>query len=246
MARRATVITQQRKQNPNLLLLDAGDSLVGDQDPARKTGGQTSVEALNRLGYDAVALGPADLSLGVETLRQRASEAKFALLSANAVITGTDQLVAAPYLLREIAGHRLAIIGVSGGPGAADIGVTDPLAAVRRNLAGLQGRADIVLLLSHAGAEVDQRIADEIPGIAAIISGGAPPLAAPWRSERTGTLVFRADAAAPGHAGRYLGAGVLEFAADGKLTGQTWQRLVLGPDVAESADMAAWAQGISQ
>ena len=92
VARRATTINQEKKKNPYTLVLDAGDSLVGDQDPALKTQGKSSVEAMNRLGYDAMALGPADLALGLETLRARMAEAKFPMLSANAVVTGTEEL----------------------------------------------------------------------------------------------------------------------------------------------------------
>ena len=66
VARRATTINQEKKKNPYTLVLDAGDSLVGDQDPALKTQGKSSVEAMNRLGYDAMALGPGDLALGLD------------------------------------------------------------------------------------------------------------------------------------------------------------------------------------
>ena len=46
------------------LLLDAGDSLVGDREPAMRSKGATSIDLMNRLGYDAMVLGPADLSSG--------------------------------------------------------------------------------------------------------------------------------------------------------------------------------------
>ena len=172
VARRATTINQERKKNPYTLVLDTGDSLVGDQDPALKTQGKSSVEAMNRLGYDAMALGPADLALGVAALRARMAEAKFPMLSANAVVTGTEELVAKPYAVREIAGHRVAVVGLSGGNGTAEIGVRDPLAAAQKIVPEARKEADIVILLSHAGQMIDQQIADQVPGIAAIVSGG--------------------------------------------------------------------------
>ena len=132
VARRATLINQEMQKNPHTLVLDAGDSLVGDQDPALKTQGKSSVEAMNRLGYDAMALGPADLALGLAALRARMAEAKFPLLSANAVVTGTEELVAKPYAIRDFAGHRVAVVGLSGGNGTAEIGVRDPLAAAQK------------------------------------------------------------------------------------------------------------------
>ena len=156
VARRATLIDQERQAHAFVLVLDAGDSLTGDQDPALKTQGQTSVEAMNRMGYDAMVLGPADLGLGVAALRQRSAEAKFAMVSANAVLTGTMQLLAKPYLLRELAGHRVAIVGLSGGGGTAEIGVLDPLATARKIVPEVRQQADVVILLSHAGPAVDQ------------------------------------------------------------------------------------------
>lgn len=242
VARRATIIEQERKQNAQTLVLDAGDSLAGDQDPAVKTQGRTSIEVMNRLGYDAMALGPADLALGPAVLRQRMAEARFPLLSANAVISPTGELVTKPYAIREMAGHRVAILGLSGGPGTAEIGVNDPLAAVQKAMAGLKGQADIVIVLSHAGPGVDQQIADQVPGIAAIVSGGQPALSTAWRSDKTGTVRLHADMASAGHAGRFVGIGRLDFDAAGRLSSFTWQPLKLGPEVADQAAMAAWVE----
>lgn len=249
MARRATVIAQERQQDGFVLVLDAGDSLIGDQDPALKTQGQSSVELMNRLGYDALALGPKDLALGRAVLSQRIAEAQFAVLSANAVIAATGELVAQPYVVREFAGHRVALVGLSGtssseGSSAATgpITVRDPLATVQQMVTELRGRAEVIILLSHAGPQVDQQIAETVPGIAAIISGGPGALARPWRSDRTGTLLFRADEALPGHAGRVVGIGRLTFDPQGKLTAHTWQAVRLGPEVADDPAMAAWVQ----
>lgn len=241
MARRATAIAQQRQQNPFVLVLDAGDSLVGDQDPARRTQGASSIEAMNRLGYDASALGLADLSLGLSVLRQRSAEAKFDLLSANAVVSSTGEMLFRPYVLRRIAGHRIALVGLSNGPGTAGIAVRDPVAAAQTAVAAARQEADIVLLLSHAGPATDRRIAAEVMGLAAIIGGGTAVLAEPWVSP-TGVPAFYADQPSPGHAGRYLGIATLSFDAQGKLLGHRWQRLALGPEIADDPALAAWVQ----
>jgi 5'-nucleotidase len=249
VARRATKITQERQQNEFVLVLDAGDSLTGDQDPARKTLGKSSVEVMNRLGYDALALGPKDLALGLTTLRQRIAEAQFAVLSANAVVAATGELVAQPYVVRAFAGHRVAVVGLSGtssleGSGSATGPITarDPLATAQKVMAELQGQADVIILLSHAGPQVDQQIADAVPGIAAIVGGGPGALAEPWRSAKTGTLLFHADQAQSGHAGRVVGVGRLTFDPQGKLTAYTWQAVQLGPDIVDDPAMAAWVQ----
>ncbi len=242
MARRATKIAQTRQQGGFSLLLDAGDSLTGDADPARKTQGQTSVAAMNMLGYDAMALGPQDLSLGLSLLQQRMGEAKFATLSANAVISATGELLAKPYVIREFGGRKVAVVGLSGGNGTADISVRDPFKTAQTVVAQVAGQADIVILLSHAGETVDQKIADAVPGIALIVSGGPFALAMPWHSEKTGTFIVHADEATAGHAGRRIGIATLALDSSGKMSLPNWQRIELGPEIAEDPAMAEWVK----
>jgi 5'-nucleotidase len=224
------------------LVLDAGNSLVGDQDPAKKTRGQSSVTVMNMMGYDAMTLGPADLALGLDVLRQRVAEAEFAVLSANAVVLVTEELVATPYVLRRLGDHQVAIVGLSGGGETSEIGLLDPVEAAEATVAEVASQADVIILLSHAGALTDQRIAETVPGIDLIISGGQREFASPWRSEKTGTLVAHADQASKGHAGRVLGIARLTFDGAGQLIQQTWEGLNLSPEIADDPAMTTWVQ----
>jgi 2',3'-cyclic-nucleotide 2'-phosphodiesterase (5'-nucleotidase family) len=242
VARRATRIAQERNKGGAVLLLDAGDSLVGDQDPARKTQGQTSVAAMNLLGYDAMALGPQDLALGPAVLQQRMAEARFAFLSANAVVSATGKLAATPFVIRELGGHKVALVGLSGGNGTSEIAVRDPVETAKSVVVQVKGQADVVILLSHAGASVDRQIADAVPGIALIVSGGPLVMPAPWRSEKTGTLVVHADEAQPGHAGRVMGVATLAFDPRGELVKQDWQSVALVDSIPDDPAMATWVQ----
>jgi 2',3'-cyclic-nucleotide 2'-phosphodiesterase (5'-nucleotidase family) len=236
------VINGVRTENKNVLVLDAGDSLVGDQDPAKKTQGQTSVDLMNRLGYDAAGIGPEDLTLGPVVLKQRITEAEFPLLSANAVIKAGGELLAKPYVVKDVAGRRVAIVGLTGGKGTDLLEVRDPLATIKTVVDELKGQADDVILLSTAGAETDQKIADTVPGLTAIISGGAAPAGKPWISQVTGTPIYHADQPNIGHTGRYIGVADLMLDPDGKLAGQKWRQVQLGPDVSDDAAMAAWVK----
>jgi len=242
VARRATKIAQTRQQGGFTLVLDAGDSLTGDADPARKTQGQISVTAMNMLGYDAMALGPQDLSLGLSVLQQRMAEAKLAVLSANVTILATGELLAKPYVIREFGGRKIAIVGLSGGSGTAEIAVRDPFKTAQTIVAQLASQADMIILLSHAGETVDQKIADAVPGIALIVSGGPFALAMPWHSEKTGTFIVHADEATSGHAGRRIGIATLAVEPSGKVSLPNWQRVELGPEIAEDPVMTEWVK----
>jgi 2',3'-cyclic-nucleotide 2'-phosphodiesterase (5'-nucleotidase family) len=243
------MITKERKSNRAVLVLDAGNSLTGDRDPALKSAGASSIEAMDLLGYDAMALGPADLKLGPATLRARMAEATFPVLSANAIDRETGERLAKPYVVREFDGHRVVIIGLSASEGTDRIIVRDPLSTLQDVLAELKGdlvehgtQADEIILLSTAEASTNRQIADNVAEITAIVEGGSGASAKPWVSSRTGTPIFHADEASPGHAGRILGIAVLTLGGDGNLTNYTWQRFSLGPEVAEDAAMAAWVR----
>jgi 5'-nucleotidase len=200
------------------------------------------VEIMNRLGYDAMVLGPKDLSLGPKVLSQRISEAKFAILSANAVIAATGQLVAeGPYVVMDLGGLRVALVGLSGGSDLGEIAVRDPLATAQTVVPEAAQQADVVIVLSHAGPEVDQKIAETVPGITAIVSGGTGALSSAWRSSVSGTWRLHADEAKPGHAGRFLGIARLTFDAGKKVSDLNWQSFPLGTEIASDTGIAAWA-----
>jgi S-sulfosulfanyl-L-cysteine sulfohydrolase len=226
-----------------LLVLDAGDSLVGDREPAMRAQGATSVAAMNRMGYDALVLGPAGLSLGPDLVRQRIAEAKFAVLAADVTDATTKAAVAKPYVIKDAGGRRIAIIGLSGAPSKNGFSVADGPETVRGVVQQLHGQAEAVILLSPAPPDVNQRIADEIPGITAIVEGGAASRSAPWVSKTTGAPIYHADAPSSGHAGRVLGVAKLKVAA-GKLGTQAWRAVSLGPEIADDPAMAAWIQDV--
>jgi 2',3'-cyclic-nucleotide 2'-phosphodiesterase (5'-nucleotidase family) len=246
VARRATRITQERDKGGIVLVLDAGDSLTGDQEPASKTKGQSSITLMNKLGYDAMVLGPADLHLGVAALRERIKEANFDVLSANAAPSGNGavggEALAKPYVLRELGGHTVALAGLSGGQGTPEITVREPLETAQALVAEISQQADVIILLSHAGDQTDRQIATAVASIDLIVSGGTPGMAEPWRSPKTGTLVVRADQASSGHAGRNLGIIQLSIDSSGQVVKYTWQQVALGPEIPDDPAIASWVQ----
>jgi len=219
LARRATKVKQEREDASNVLLLDAGNTFFGRRVPASTTQGKVIVEAMNLLGYDAMTLGAEDLYLGMGALGQRIDEADFPVLSANVRLADTGELLAQPYVIKEVGGQKIAIIGLTSGGvvtgnqfmeiqiGGGSVIFEDPVTALDRYLAEVRDEADVVILLSHLGLEWDQKLADSFEGIALIV-GGYPGaiMDAPWRSAVTGTLVVQA-----GRRGENLGIISLEI-----------------------------------
>lgn len=224
-----------------MLLLDVGDSLVGDEDPAKRTQGASSIDIMNQMGYDAMAVGSTDLLLGRETVQQRQSEAQFQFLSANVVVTGTGALLFAPYIVKEIDGIKVGVLGITDPweAGLDGVRVTDPFSATIRFVPEMREESDLVVVLSRAGRPVDQRIAAEVPGVDFIISGGPyDQTSQPITNSETGIVVVQADRAAKGHAGRYVGVFEMTLDPDRQLVSYDWLVKGMGPDIADDADMS--------
>jgi 2',3'-cyclic-nucleotide 2'-phosphodiesterase (5'-nucleotidase family) len=237
-----------RKSSSNVLVLDAGDSLIRDRPPALTSHGKSSVESMNMMGYDAMALGASDLALlGVDGIRQRMQEAHFPFLSANAVLTETGELLAQPYILKEMKGRQIAVIGLTDEVRLRDVEIRDPLLSLREVLNELDGQADILVLLSHAGFQSNQKIAQrmqsirEAPEIDMIISGGGQGYTAEPQLVEGQPPLVQADTPSPGHAGRRVGVGSWGFDDDGQLVALDWMNLALAPDVPDDPEMARWA-----
>lgn len=246
MARRATLVKQERAAAAHVLLLDAGDSLNSNQWPAQQSQGKAVVEAMNLMGYDAMALGEGDLQLGPEVLRQRMADATFPFLSANVEWEG--ELFAQPYVIKGMDGHRVAIIGLTGMVSNAMYGfqVGDPLAAAQKVVAELRPQADIIILLVHVGQAMEQRLLHEVAGIDVIVGGTQPRTASALWDESARVLILPSEHPSPGHAGRLIGVARLSFDGAGRLTGHQSQMVSLTPDFADDLEQMMLLQRYKQ
>ncbi|MBQ0908895.1 metallophosphatase [Flavobacterium sp. F-328] len=82
VARRAALIETVRKENPNVLLLDAGDIFQGTP-YFNYYGGELEFKLMSMMQYDASAIGNHDFDNGIDGLRAQLPHAKFDFLCAN-------------------------------------------------------------------------------------------------------------------------------------------------------------------
>lgn len=82
VAKRATLIEQIRKENPNTLLLDAGDIFQGTP-YFNYYGGELEFKLMSKLKYDASTIGNHDFDNGIDGLYAQLPHAKFDFISAN-------------------------------------------------------------------------------------------------------------------------------------------------------------------
>ena len=162
-----------RKEKPSLFLA-AGDMIQGNN-WANLTLGESVVELMNIMRFDAMVIGNHEFDFGQDVLKKRISEAEFPVLGAN--VEGID--VIRPYIVREIGGVRVAILGVvtdettvlTHPRNVFGLRFISPEAAVKKYMPVLRRSADIILVLSHIGYSADRLLADEVKGID-VIAGG--------------------------------------------------------------------------
>ncbi len=112
VARRAALIESIRQENPNTLLLDAGDIFQGTP-YFNYYGGELEFKLMSMLKYDAATIGNHDFDNGIDGLYAQLPHAKFNFLSANYDFKNTvmDTLVE-PYKIFDKGGVKIGVFGL--------------------------------------------------------------------------------------------------------------------------------------
>ena len=189
MARLYTYIQQVRDENPNTILIDAGDDIQGTimtDDIYNKTPDQPHpvIAAMNFMGYDAMTLGNHEFNWGISTMRKILGQADFPVLAANVKDAGAKPVTGAGWTIVEKGGVKVAVIGVvtpdvpiwdGGKEGVEDCAYSAANTAVKAAIAEIGGQADVIVVSAHMGmyAEFDeengsdsaQKILDDNPEV---------------------------------------------------------------------------------
>jgi len=188
VARRATLVKKLRKQNPNSLLIDAGDVCQGSP-YFNFFKGEVEYKVMSAVGYDAGTLGNHEFDNGVDSLAAALKFANFDIVSANYEVKGTalDKIVK-PYVVKTVAGVRIGLFGLGISPVALIDptnfkGVTylDPIATAQNVVKILREKENcaLVVCMSHLGYSDrprpgsigDGQLAAQVDGIDFIASG---------------------------------------------------------------------------
>jgi len=112
LAKRAVLVAQLRKENPNTLLFDAGDIFQGTP-YFNFYGGELEFKLMSMLKYDAATIGNHDFDNGIEGLFAQLPNAKFKLLSANYDFTNTIMNgYTKPYEIYTVDGIKIGVYGL--------------------------------------------------------------------------------------------------------------------------------------
>ena len=217
----STLIKQLKASRPGALLLDGGDTWQGSG-TALWTQGQDMVDAALELGVD-VMTAHWEMTLGekrVMEIVQNDFQNKISLIAQNITTTDFGDEVFAPYVLREMNGVPVGIIGQA----FPYTPVANPRYFTPNWTFGIQEQnlqktidqvrqkgAKAVVLLSHNGMDVDLKLASRVRGLDAILGGhthdGVP---VPVKVKNAGGITLVTNA---GSNGKFLG--VLDFDVKG-------------------------------
>jgi sulfur-oxidizing protein SoxB len=229
----ATLVKMMKASRPGALLLDGGDTWQGSA-TALWTDGQDMVDACKALTVD-VMTGHWEFTLGMERVKEIVDKdfkggtgsgsagQRVDFVAQNVKTTDFGDPVFAPYTLRQINGVSVAIIGQAfpytpiANPRymVADwsFGIQDE--NMQKMVDEARGKgAQVVVVVSHNGMDVDLKMASRVRGIDAIFGGhthDGVPIAIPVANAGGKTLVTNA-----GSNGKFLG--VMDFeVTDGKV-----------------------------
>ena len=213
----ATLVKKMKASRPGALLLDGGDTWQGSG-TALWTNGQDMVDACLALGVD-IMTPHWEMTLGEERVKEiveKDFKGKVSFLAQNIKTNDFGDQVFDPYVIREMNGVKVAIIGQA----FPYTPIANPRYMVANWTFGIQEEhmqqmvqevrakgAKVVVVLSHNGMDVDLKMASRVTGIDAIMGGhthDGVPTPVKVKNASGVTLVTNA-----GSNGKYLG--VLDF-----------------------------------
>lgn len=174
----AAYLNQVRQERKNVLVLDAGDCISGTP-LSSLTKGRAIFDLMNLLRYDAGTIGNHEFDHGWRLIPEFVERAKHPIVCANAFDPDGKPLGDAPWVLREVDGVKVGILGLvtedtprlTVAKGNEGVRFEKAVEAARRLVPEVDRAADLVILLTHVGHQEEKALARAVPGVDLIIGG---------------------------------------------------------------------------
>ncbi|WP_420535087.1 bifunctional metallophosphatase/5'-nucleotidase [Brevibacillus formosus] len=203
-----TMIKEIRKENPNTVLLDAGDSIQDNSAELFNDQPQSPVMvAMNEMNYDAWAFGNHEFNFGLDVLDKVSSQYKGAVLAGNIYKENGERFLPA-YTIIERGGVKIGVIGMNtpmitdfekGTDHLDGLVIKNPVEETKKAVKELEGKVDVMIGLMHMGIENENGIpgtgvadiANAVPELTAIFAGHMHKLVK--KEEINGVLITEPD-----------------------------------------------------
>ncbi len=243
-ARLVTAIADARKRSNNSILVDGGDQFQGSLFYTYYKG-KLAAEMMNKMGYDGMTVGNHEFDDGPEVLRGFMDAVNFPILMSNADVSGEEILAGklAKSAVIERGGEKIGLIGLTpedtdelASPGE-NITFSDPVTAVQGEVDKLTAQGvNKIIVLSHSGYVVDQKVAAQTTGVDVIVGGHSNTLLSNTNERAVGPYPTMVGATAIVQAyayGKFLGELNVTFNDAGEVTNAVGEPLVMDGNVAE-------------
>ncbi|WP_421905352.1 bifunctional metallophosphatase/5'-nucleotidase [Mameliella sp.] len=248
-ARVATKIAELREQldGENLLVLDAGDQYQGSLMYTTYKG-DVEIEMMNKIGFDAMAVGNHEFDDGPEGLLKLIDGVTFPVISGNLDVSQSNVLAGkvANHVVLEVGGERIAIISAlatdtaeTSSPGDAVI-FQDEIDSLQADIDALEADGvDKIIALTHVGVRKDMEIAESVTGLDAVVGGHSHTL---FSNSDDGamaypTMVGNVPVVQAYAYSKYVGHLKLTFDDAGKVVSAEGDTILLDASVAEDPEI---------
>ena len=170
------------------------------------------------MGYDALNLGSSEFIFGKEFLEQTRSHVSFPYISSNLLSGGSRLPWTREYIIKEIGGIRVAILGVLNPDvlrklpdqeQVKGLEVIPPEAALNKLLPEVRGKADLVILLSQFDVKKTLALVKAVKGVDVAISSASDDVSFPPATDKETAVLLQT-----GSQGKTLG--LVKFTLDEK------------------------------
>ena len=178
LAKMAYIVKEIRKESPQALLFNAGDTIQGSAE-ALYTSGQAMVNVLDTFGINGYAPGNWDWLYGKDRAIELFGGGRWNVVAANAYDADTGERIFPAYRVLKVKGLKIGVIGMTAERGlpavpTANVGLmfTDGVAELEQAVDDLRNKehVDIVVLLSELGLAKNTLLVDQVPGVDVVFS----------------------------------------------------------------------------
>jgi hypothetical protein len=193
---------------------------------------QIALEAMERMGYDAITIGDRELSMGPIFLSENIDRSRLPVVTTNLFLNG--ERFGAPYLLLEKNGMKVGIVSA-----LMELGtqyskvweIRDPFEELKNIMPELEGKCDVIVILAHVGFTKAFDIASQFPQIDVIVAAHGS------RKTDQPTVVEKALLVKAGNEGKWLGRLDITLDAEGNISAHKGSMITLGPSVQDDPEM---------
>ena len=156
----ATLVKQEKADNPNTIYIDSGDYFSGPY-VSTLTEGAAVIGSMNFLGLDAACIGNHEFDHGWQNTFKQLEKATFPILNGNIFIEETGSLFwDNPYIIIEKGGLKIGIIGLHGEFAFHDtinkemvigLDIRDEEVYLKKYIAEIKDKTDLIILSIHQG-----------------------------------------------------------------------------------------------